>query len=144
MSVPRVPYPSAQPVYAAAALWRDRCLLEDRALFEDRPGSTVSDGQELVRDFVEHSVIGADDFITKLRGQLDRSSVATVQLAAELLFIHLLIARSDTVSGRRKREIVQSVLGFTDGTAGLPLDLAAALDSGLVRPGRRSIPGLPV
>jgi 5-methylcytosine-specific restriction protein B len=136
MSVPRVPYPSAQPVYAAAALWRDRCLLEDRALFEDRPGSTVSDGQELVRDFVEHPVIGADDFITKLRGQLDRSSVATVQLAAELLFIHLLIARSDTVSGRRKREIVQSVLGFTDGTAGLPLDLAAALDSGLVRPGQ--------
>jgi len=68
MSVPRIPYPSAQPVYAAAALWRDRCLLEDRALFEDRPGSTVSDGQELVRDFVEHPVIGADDFITKLRG----------------------------------------------------------------------------
>ena len=99
------------------------------------PVDCCADGQALVRDFVEHPVIGADDFITKLRGQLDRSSVSTVQLAAELLFIHLLIARSDTVSGRRKREIVQSVLGFTDGTASLPVDLAVALDSGLVRPG---------
>ena len=136
MSIPRVPYPSAQPVYAAAALWRDRCLLDDRALFDDRTGSTISDGQALVRDFVEHPVIGAENFITKLRGQLDRSSATTIQLAAELLFVHLLIARSDTVSGRRKREIVQSILGFTAGTAGLPAELAGALDSGLVRPGQ--------
>ena len=65
-------------MYAAAALWRDRCLLEDWALFDDRPGSTLTDGQALVRDFVEHPVVGADDFITKLRGQLDRSSATTV------------------------------------------------------------------
>ncbi len=136
MPVTRIPYPSAEPVYAAAARWRDRCLAQDLALFDDRPGSSLQDAQALVGDFVEHPDASSENFMAKLRGQLASTSASGVQLAAELLYVHLLVARADVVSGARKREIVQGVLGFTAGTAPLPLDLADALDSGLVRPGQ--------
>lgn len=63
-----MPYPSAQPVYQAAVLWRDRCLVQDHALFDDRPGSTLQDAEVLIRDFIEQPDQGKDDFITKLRG----------------------------------------------------------------------------
>lgn len=136
MSRTRIPYPSAQPVYAAAARWRDRCLLDDRSLFADSEGSSVADAQVLVRDFVNQPDVGSDDFLTKLSRQLSQSPASAVQLAAELLYVHFLIARSDTVSGNRKREIVRRVLSFTAGTADMPDDLADALESGLVRAGQ--------
>lgn len=136
MSRTRVPYPSAQPVYEAAVRWRHRCLLDDRSLFADRVGSTLADAETLIRDFVEQPDHGDDNFLTKLSRQLARSPASAVQLAAELLYVHLLIARSDAVSGGRKREIVNKVLSFNEGTSPLPDDLAAALESGLVRPGQ--------
>jgi 5-methylcytosine-specific restriction enzyme B len=136
MPATRVPYPSAQPVYDAAARWRDRCLLDERALFADRAGAALADAQTLVRDFVEQPDEGKDDFLTKLQGQLGRSPASAVQLAAELLYVHLLIARADAVSGSRKREIVQRVLSFAADTAPMPAGLAAVLDAGLVRPGQ--------
>jgi MoxR-like ATPase len=136
MPVTRIPYPSAQPVYAAAALWRDRCILEDRALFDDRPGSTLADAEVLVSDFVGQPDPGTEDFLTKLRGQLAQSPPSAVQLAAELLYVHLLIALADTVSGPRKRQIVERVLAFAPGSASMPEQLSAALDAGLVRPGQ--------
>lgn len=62
-----------------------------------------------MRDFVAQPEEGSEDFLTKLRGQLARCPASAVQLAAELLYVHLLIARADTVSGQRKREIVERV-----------------------------------
>lgn len=136
MHVTRMPHPSSQPVYAAAALWRDRCLAQDLSLFADRPGTTLDDARALVRDFVEQPDESADKFVPKLRGQLAGTPRSAVQLAAELLYVHLLIARADVVSGDRKREIVGDVLAFAPGTAQVPAGLARALDSGLVKPGR--------
>ncbi len=142
MSVTRVPYPSAQPVYDAARRWRDRCILADKALFADgtlfadNEGSRLADAQALVRDFVDQPDLGSGDFLTKLRGQLAASGPGPVQLAAELLYVHLLIAHSEAVTGGRKREIVNRVLQFASNTTPLPADLARALDSGLVRPGQ--------
>lgn len=136
MPVTRIPFPSAVPVYAAAALWRDRCLIQDLALFEDRRGSELGDAEMLMRDFVDQPDLSAEKFLPKLRLQLASTSSSAVQLAAELLYVHLLIARGSVVSGSRKREIVQEVLGFAPGTASIPTDLGAALDCGLVRPGQ--------
>lgn len=136
MSLNRVPYPSAQPVYAAANYWRQRCLEDDRSLFADAPGSSLADAQVLLRDFVEQPDAGAGDFLSKLRGQLAGSGASEVQLAAELLFVHLLVARSDAVSGDRKRQIVRRTLSFAAGTFDLPNELGVVLDAGLVRPGQ--------
>lgn len=136
MPVTRFPYPSAAPIYAAATLWRDRCVLQDKSLFADVPGAQLEDAMALIHDFVEQPLIGKDDFLTKLQGQLGGSPSSTVQLAAELLYFHLLIPQADAVSGVRKREIVERVLSFTPDAAPMPAELARALDSGLVRPGR--------
>lgn len=135
MSATRMPYPTAQPIYEAAAQWRDVALLDDRTLFSGGPGSTLADGEALVRDFVARPDTGSGKFLAKLEAQLANSPTGAVQLAAELLYVHLLIARAEAVSGAKKREIVETVLGFRDGTHGLPQQLATALDAGLVRPG---------
>jgi 5-methylcytosine-specific restriction protein B len=136
MSLTRVPYPSAAPVYAAAARWRDRCLLQDLSLFGDRPGSTLQDAETLVRDFVDQPDLSDQKFLPKLRLQLASSSGTAIQLAAELLYVHFLIARGSVISGARKREIVKATLGFMPGAAPMPADLGSALDCGVVRPGR--------
>lgn len=136
MSLTRIPYPSAQPVYAAATRWRDRCLLDDRSLFSDQPESTLDDGLALARRYVNQPDTGAGDFVAKLSSQLAQAPPTVVQLAAELLYVHLLIAGSDTIGGNRKREIVGRVLSIADDTVEMPADLAQALESGLVRPGQ--------
>src|SRR5688500_10006452 len=98
VSATRDPRPSAAPVYAAAELWRERCLLDDRSLFTDgtlldeAPGSLLADAQALIREFVESLEGGEGGFMARLSRQLANSATATVQLAAELLYFHLLIA----------------------------------------------------
>jgi hypothetical protein len=132
----RILYPSAQPVYEAAARWRDRCLIEDGSLFDPDRSSGLAAGQGLVRDFVESPDTGAGSFMTKLRGQLGSADAAEVQLAAELLYVHFLIAWTDAISGAKKREVVTAVLDFSPDTSALPADLGRVLDAGLVRPGQ--------
>jgi 5-methylcytosine-specific restriction enzyme B len=136
MPVTKIPYPSAQPVYEAARRWRDLSLLEDRSLFSAEICSPLDDAGVLVRDFIEQPDEGNRDFLTKLRDQLDQAPASAIQLAAELLYVHLLLATARTVSGPRKREIVRRVLAFAEGTCAVPDDLAGALDSGLVHPGQ--------
>lgn len=135
MSATRIPYPTARPIYRAAARWRDVSLLEDRSLFSEGPGSTLADGEALVRDFVASPDTGKGSFLTKLGTQLATTPTGAVQLAAELLYVHLLIARADAVSGAKKREVIDTVLALREGTHATPRDLASALDAGLVRPG---------
>lgn len=136
MSLTRIPYPSAAPVYDAAEQWRDRCLLDDLSLFANVPCSRLEDAEALVAAFIDQPDVGSDDFVSKLRGQLAGSMPSVVQLAAELLYVHFLIATAHVVKGQRKREVVTDVLAFNTGTKPMPQDLADALDAGLVRPGQ--------
>lgn len=135
MSATRMPYPTARPVYAAASRWRDECLLNDRSLFSGGPGSTPAQGEELVRDFVERPDTGSGSFTSKLKDQLAATSPGAVQLAGELIYVHLLIARSDVIGGSKKRELVNQVTGLAEGTTPVPADLGHALEAGLVRTG---------
>jgi 5-methylcytosine-specific restriction enzyme B len=136
MTRTRIPYPSAQPVYVAAALWRDRCLLDDLGLFDDGQVSTLQNVEVLVRDFVQQPDLGEGTFLGKLRGQLAAAPPGAVQLAAELLYVHLLIARSGTIGGAKKLQQVRTVLGFAGGHHEVPGQLAQALESGLITPGQ--------
>lgn len=136
MSATRVPRATAQRVYEAVERWRDRSLISDYSLFGEDRTSTLEAGEELVRDFIDHPDEGTRSFLGKLEDQIGGSSPAAVQLAAELLYVHTLIARSDSLSGSKKREIVNSVLGYTERTAPMPEDLAGVLDAGLLRTGQ--------
>lgn len=138
----RLPYPSAQPVYAAARLWRDRSLVDDLSLFGPDRIATAENAEVLIRDFVNQPDAGKDSFLTKLRGQLSASPPAAVRLAAELLYVHFLIARSTTIGGQKKAEHVRAVLSFVDGPNGvdhehdIPTELVSVLSSGVINPGQ--------
>lgn len=136
MATTRILYPSAQLVYDAAERWKRECLIADGSLFGAAAALGLDQGLGLVRDFVENPDVGANDFLTKLKGQIGSADGSEVQLAAELLYIHLIVAWSDTVSGTRKRQIINTVLAFHDKTEAIPDDLSVVLDGGLVRPGQ--------
>jgi MoxR-like ATPase len=117
-------------------------LLDDVSLFGEDRIVTAANADILVRDFVDQPDMGKNSFSTKLRGQLSASPPEAVRLAAELLYVHFLVARSTTIGGQKKAEHVRAVLGFVDdrdgGSGGfdIPADLAAALESGLINPGQ--------
>jgi MoxR-like ATPase len=117
-------------------LWRDRCLLDNLGLFDDDRISTLANVEVLVRDFVQQPDLGEGTFLSKLRGQLATAPPGAVQLAAELLYVHLLIARSSTIGGAKKLQQVRTVLGFAGGHHEIPGQLAQALESGLINPGQ--------
>lgn len=133
----RHPYPSAQAMYTAAERWRDEALIGDRSLFDGRLLDGVTAGRELVEHFVSNPDVGSGTFVTKLRDQLATVSADTVQVAAELLYLHFLIVSTDAVSSRKKLETITSVLAFREtGTTSVPEDMAEALRGGVAHPGQ--------
>ncbi len=130
----RVETVAADHVYRAATQWFDRCLRLDDSLFT--PGRaiwTTAIAEDLHERFVRRPDESDRDFMTKFRDQLAGADVATVQLAAEMLFVHFLILKP--VSGDKKREIIAEVLSWAPSEVGIPADLTSALDHGLCRGG---------
>lgn len=117
-------------VYNAADQWVDRCLRRDDSLFT--PGRAIWSAsviQDLHERFVERPDESNRDFMMKFREQLAGAPPETVQLAAEILYVHFLIARS--VSAKRKRDVIEQVLAWSAVPVPIPVDLAGALDHGL-------------
>jgi len=135
--VARYNHPETDKTYAAAQRWVDAALRSDDSLFS--PGSPVWTPElidDLCRRFIDHPDTSSDDFLTKFERQLAGENPAvprTVQLAGELLFIHFLIAND--VGGKRKREIVSRVLGWSAEPVPIPPDLASTLDVGIAAGG---------
>lgn len=133
----RVVLPSAQPIYAAARRWRDESLIEDRSLFDGRNLYGRATAQGLITHFVDNLEEGDGTFVSKLRYQLREASADTVQVAAELLYVHCLITATEAMKGKSKATLVETVVGFrTSGTSGLSDDLREALNAGVARPGQ--------
>ena len=136
MSHTRKPYPSNTRVYEAAARWRDRCLLDDLSLFDDRLGWSQEVVETLHLDFVERPDTGTGTFVAKLHEQIGGSGTVVVQTAAEMLYVHLLIAVAKAIRPSKKRELVAEVLAIDPGTAAMPNSLGRVLEAGLVMPGQ--------
>jgi 5-methylcytosine-specific restriction enzyme B len=132
----RIPFPSAAPVYAAAESWRDRSLIGELGLFSDERIATLENVELLHERVVEQPDFGKGKFEKKLQDQLAGAPSSAIQLAAELLFVHLLIARSTLIGGQRKAALVRSVLDPTDSNVVIPEACAEALESGLINPGQ--------
>jgi hypothetical protein len=119
-------------VYDAARQWVDRCLRRDDSLFT--PGHAIWSAavvQDLHERFVERPDKTKRDFMMKFRDQLADASPETVQLAAETLYVHFLIAVAGAVAPKRKREVIEGVLAWSPAPASIPPDLVGALDHGL-------------
>ncbi|GAA1347114.1 McrB family protein [Arthrobacter roseus] len=132
----RAVQPSAQPMYEAAARWRDECLVGDRSLFGGVEMNGVASARQLSDGFMDQVDTGSGSFITKLRSQLSDVGPEAVQMAAELLFMHFLVMSTTAMSGEKKREQVNQVVAIRDeGTFRIPDELEPALFGGAANPG---------
>jgi 5-methylcytosine-specific restriction enzyme B len=72
---------------AAAAAWRDRCLVEDRSILSDKSLWTTGALDELDVRFTQNIDMGKDKFMVKLGRQLAEASSQCQQLSAEMLWV---------------------------------------------------------
>jgi hypothetical protein len=100
----RIAWPSVQPMYAAARRWRDEALVNDRSLFDGRRIDGVAAADELIAFYVNNPDLGSGTFASKLKAQLADASDDAIQVAAELLYVHTLVASTTTWSARSKAE----------------------------------------
>jgi 5-methylcytosine-specific restriction protein B len=121
-------------VHAAARRIVQAGLKSDDSLFT--PGRavwTADNAEELYRQFVLRPMLGGGSFLGKLRQQLGDATEAAVQLAAELVYLHLLVQRD--MKHTTKRQLVEAVLAISRSPVALPADLDAALEPGLANGG---------
>jgi 5-methylcytosine-specific restriction enzyme B len=126
--------PELDRCYDASCQFVDRSLRADDSLF--RPGTAIWTPaviDDLYRRFVESPDASADTFENKLRRQLSGAPDETILLAAELMFVHLLIAAD--ISGDTKRGLINEILAWASEPVAIPKDLDDALDVGLASTG---------
>jgi 5-methylcytosine-specific restriction protein B len=121
-------------LYSAARRVIDAGLAEDGSAFTPaRAVWTASTASELMQRFVDAPVTGSESFTAKLAGQLRSASDEAVQLAGELMYLHLLAP--EDIGGPAKRALVESVLAIASDPVAIPEDLGDALDGGFARVG---------
>ena len=123
-------------VYATAAEWIDRGLVNDNSLFT--PGTAIWTAErlgDLRRRFLDQPDDSNDDFYVKLERQLEGSPGEIYQLMAEVLFVHFLIIWEPSMRRETKQERVERVLGWGAPVKNLPVSLANALAPGFVNLG---------
>jgi len=134
----------ANAIYQVAQRWVDEALRSDGSLFTPgRPVWTEENIGDLYQRFVSKPDTSADSFSQKLKRQLGDASDAVIQLAAEVLYVHLLIIDEDQMGGKAKRAVVQEVLTQMDSPAELGEDLSATLDTGISGGGIYMLTGRP-
>ncbi|MBL7492509.1 AAA family ATPase [Frankia sp. AgB1.9] len=121
-------------VYAAALQVLERGFVQDDSVFT--PGRAIwtqANARELASRLAHPSAGAGSSFLDKLRSELAGAGLEVVQLAAELIYFHLL--PGSVMKGTTKRVAIRGVFGGMDGAVRLPADLDAALDSGVLKVG---------
>lgn len=101
-----------QPVYAAAERFVDQALRRDGSLFTpSRAIWTLENARDLHKRFVEAPDLSKASFVAKLENQLAGAPPDTIQLAAELIYVHFSIAAN--IGGAAKRRLIDDLLELT-------------------------------
>lgn len=117
--------PNITQVLEAGAAWRERCLVHDGSLVSDKTLWTQANLTDLRDRYSNNSIEDASrDFFDKLREQLDGAPAATIQLAAEVLWILFLFPYPGMMKPSTKREAIQRVWELS----GEPLPTSIYLD----------------
>ena len=95
--------------------------------------SRISTADDLLQRFVNAPELGASSFTEKLGRQLADAPQETIQLAAELVYLHPL-APND-FGGTAKRDLLLTALALAPEPIQIPAELDAALDTGFGRAG---------
>ena len=118
-------------IYEVAQRFIDATLKNNDSLFT--PGkevwsTTVID--DLYERFIEKPDESSDSFEVKFKRQLEGAPAATFQLAAEMVYFHLMPSVSTT--GDTKRRLVDEILSWMpDPAVKIPSDSAGLLDDGI-------------
>ncbi len=99
------------PVLEAARSWIDRCLIEDGSVFSQEALWTSTLGEKVHQAFVDHPDTGPNDFLAKLRGQMQPASPPAKQLMAEFLWVLLLFPSN--IRAQTKRQQVCEAWGWS-------------------------------
>lgn len=125
--------PGAERVYDAARRVIEAGLAGDGSLFTpERAVWTRASADDLEERFVQSPQIGSATFVEKLGRQLAGASQESIQLMAELLYLHLLPPVD--IGGKAKRRLLAAVLDGAQGVT-VPPELDDALDEGFARTG---------
>jgi 5-methylcytosine-specific restriction protein B len=128
--------PSVELIYPIADRLVKRCLETDDSLFTE--GVPVW-STPVLADFHDRFVMAPDatgSFISQFGAQLGGARPLTVQLAAELVYVYLLPVSPAIIGPDKKREILDTVLSWTDHVIAVPEDVDKALEAGLLKPGQ--------
>ncbi len=118
--------PETQVIYDAAQRFVDAALRSDDSLFTPgRPIWSLGNLQELDRLFVQRPDESSDTWSVKFHRRVGEGSDQAIQLAGEILYVHLLI--TDSVTVQRKRELIEETLGWCKSPVSIPNDLLGTL-----------------
>ena len=112
------------PVLAAAERWINTCLIEDGSILSNKQLWIAALVDEIYQAFVKHPDYSDNDFMTKLKGQMQPTSAPAQQLMAEMLWALLLFPSN--MKARTKAQQVR-VLWARSGET-LPDELPAMRD----------------
>ena len=98
-------------ILQAAALWREKCLLQDGAIFTTDTLWSESNLRELKEVFVDHPDDGEGSFFEKLAAQLSGSSASVKQLTAEAHWFMSLCPTN--VGPERKRSSILEIWSWS-------------------------------
>jgi 5-methylcytosine-specific restriction enzyme B len=121
-------------LYEVARQFVDAALRKDDSLFT--PGHPIwsrATLDDLYERFVKSPDESSDTFEQKLQRQLAGAPPETIQLAAEVLYVHLLVPVNTRQP--RKLRLLKTVLGWSSQPVKIPSELAMALENGIARVG---------
>jgi len=98
-------------ILEAAAHWKEQALRNSDSVLAQSPLWTLTNIEAVETHFVNRLDMGAGDFFSKLRTQLEPTAPAVKQLAAEMLWLMLLCPSN--ISPAKKRESIQSVWAWS-------------------------------
>ncbi len=95
------------PILAAAEQWMQRCLIKDGSIFSESSLWTPALIDEIYHAFIDHPDFSDEDFMTKLKGQMQNASSSAKQLMSEMLWALLLFPSN--MKARTKRQQIRDL-----------------------------------
>lgn len=126
--------PSKRIIYEAAQEFAREALRSDGSLFQpDRSVWSANTLDDLYLRFNLSPDETSDTFEQKFRRQLEDAPTETIQLAAEVIFVHFLIAKD--ISATAKRHLVTEVISWAGDPIRIPDQLDEAFGAGVASTG---------
>jgi hypothetical protein len=127
---------NARNFYPVAERFVDAALRHDDSLFTPgRPIWTYAGLNEIYERLMLNLDTSSGSFMSKFEQQLAGALAEVYQLAAEVIYMHVLFAYRTSITGAKKRALVNAVLSWSPTPVSMPEELDKALSDGLAKMG---------